>query len=292
MHPVTRSALLSYDSFGLVQAHLSAMRLDGLRDTTLNARLVILAGLLRHAKRDIIDVSRDDIINFIGRPSLKSGTRGVYLVHLRSFFTWCIGEEHLTDDPTDRIKAPRQKRGQPHPISPTDLSAALLTARPTVRCWLLLGAFAGLRCFEMAALTGEEVFLDVETPRMAIHGKGGYTGSVPLHPVLVDELRRWPRRGYLFPHNTRPGHHILAASISSAINRHLRALGIHATAHATRHLFATSTYRLSGHDLRMTQELLRHASPSTTAIYTQVEPGKSATVVGELRYGSLDEGAA
>jgi integrase/recombinase XerD len=49
----------------------------------------------------------------------------------------------------------------------------------------------------------------------------------------------------------------------------LRAVGSNATAHQLRHSFGTAVLR-SSHDLRVTQELLRHSSPASTAIYTQV----------------------
>jgi integrase/recombinase XerD len=57
--------------------------------------------------------------------------------------------------------------------------------------------------------------------------------------------------------------------VSTCIRRALRAVGSTATAHQLRHSFGTAVLR-SSHDLRVTQELLRHSSPASTAIYTQV----------------------
>jgi site-specific recombinase XerC len=59
---------------------------------------------------------------------------------------------------------------------------------------------------------------------------------------------------------------------------YLRSLGIHATPHQFRHYFASEVYDVT-RDLRLTQELLGHASPHTTAIYTKVRPSHDAVAV-------------
>ena len=62
----------------------------------------------------------------------------------------------------------------------------------------------------------------------------------------------------------------------------LVACGIQASAHQLRHWFATEVYEKSGNDLRLTQELLGHASPATTAIYTKWSQAKAMEVVAQL----------
>jgi integrase/recombinase XerD len=77
-----------------------------------------------------------------------------------------------------------------------------------------------------------------------------------------------PPVGYWFPSRTAVGH-VEGSWVSTCIRRALRAVGSTATAHQLRHSFGTAVLR-SSHDLRVTQELLRHSSPASTAIYTQV----------------------
>jgi len=62
------------------------------------------------------------------------------------------------------------------------------------------------------------------------------------------------------------------------ILRHVRA-GIQAVPHSLRHFYCTQALRSSGGDLRLTQRLARHASPATTAIYTQVLDEAAAAAV-------------
>ncbi|MEZ5372413.1 MAG: tyrosine-type recombinase/integrase [Microthrixaceae bacterium] len=64
--------------------------------------------------------------------------------------------------------------------------------------------------------------------------------------------------------------------------RLLRSCGIDATIHQLRHRFATAVYQTSGRDLRTTQELLRHATPVSTAIYTWVDPADATQAVNAL----------
>jgi len=72
--------------------------------------------------------------------------------------------------------------------------------------------------------------------------------------------------------------------VGIAISRYLRDLGIDATAHRARHWFATEVYA-QGHDIRVTQELLGHSDPSTTAGYVAYSHVDAAAAVGALALG-------
>lgn len=280
--------MLTEDCDWFVELHSSFMLLSGMQQTTVAARRSILTQLCK-ARGNLLEATRADVMKFIGRPELKDASRGVYLAHVRSFYNWAEDEGYVEENPCRKVKAPKRRNGVPRPMPTDDLILAVAQARPTVRVWLMLGAFAGLRCIEMSRLTGEDLILSAETPHMIVHGKGGHRATVPLHPVLVSELRQWKRPGYLFSHKVRPSEHVSAHSVSKAINDHLRKLGINHTAHSTRHLFATVAYRESGHDLLLTRNLLRHSSVSTTQIYAQTDPVDAADVVLGLKYGLLEE---
>ena len=76
--------------------------------------------------------------------------------------------------------------------------------------------------------------------------------------------------------------HITANQVQRRANRYLHQLGITETLHQLRHLYGTSVYKATGHDLRATQELMRHQSPVSTAGYTQIDPGESARALDLL----------
>ena len=70
--------------------------------------------------------------------------------------------------------------------------------------------------------------------------------------------------------------------VSQITNRYLHDIGIAHTLHTLRHWFGTNCYRVSGRDLRATQELMGHESPASTQVYTWVDPGELAEAVGRL----------
>jgi len=78
--------------------------------------------------------------------------------------------------------------------------------------------------------------------------------------------------------------------VSKAVNKYLHEVGISHTLHTLRYWFGSNTYRASGRDLRLTQELMRHRSPISTSIYTYVSPGEMVNVVNRLP--DRTEGAA
>jgi integrase/recombinase XerC len=205
-------------------------------------------------------------------------SKRVYLAHCRSFYNWAVDEELLVHSPCRKVLAPPLKRNLPRPMSERDLGVALATADPLIHAWILVAAFTGLRACEVALMRGEHV-IHGDNPYLVIpEGKGGKSRTVPLPPIVMDELANWPSYGWMWKPDG-PWHYQV---VSRKVGAHLRAQGIRAGMHTLRHRFGTQSYIASGRDLRMTQELLGHSSPSTTAIYTALDPREGSTVVGRL----------
>ncbi len=198
---------------------------------------------------------------------------------VRGFIAWAAGEAAVP-----KLKGPRVKKGVPRPIAPDeavalaeDVAEAARTPWVAARDWavLLLLYGAGLRIGEAMALTGAALPLS-ET--LTVTGKRAKTRIVPLLPEVRAAIEAyvaacpWPmtREAPLF-RGARGGP--LSASIIRAGVRAARGrLGLNArtTPHALRHSFATHLLG-RGADLRALQELLGHASLSSTQIYTAVD---------------------
>lgn len=182
------------------------------------------------------------------------------------------------------VKGPRVKKGVPRPVSPAeavalaedvaeDAAEPWLAARDLAVLLLLYGA--GLRIGEAVALTGAVLPLG-ET--LSVTGKRGKTRIVPLLPKVAAaiedyvRLTPWPvdRAQPLF--RGAKGGPLGAAIIRRSVRAARRRLGLgeRTTPHALRHSFATHLLG-RGADLRSLQELLGHASLSSTQIYTQVD---------------------
>lgn len=240
--------------------------------------------------RSMLEATREDVERYIdgrrGRAESKaisSRTRYQILTTLHSFYLWAIMEELTTDDPTARIRRPKMRRALPRPIRDEDLASALEQASPQMRAMLLLAAYAGLRCQEIAGLERQDIFETGDPPKLRItEGKGGHERIVPLHPATLEALlAMMPRVGPIF---RRPyGNRYSPAQLSKEIRDYLHdEVGVDATAHQLRHWFGTKVYAAS-HDIRLTQELMGHASPNTTAGYVAWAVQDAAETVAGLR---------
>lgn len=187
------------------------------------------------------------------------------------------------------LRAPRQPKSLPKPLTAPDARRVVsaseqlaeepwVAARNAAVLTLLYGC--GLRISEALALTGED-FGDRAQRSLRVKGKGGKTRIVPLLVAAhqaVAEYRRLcpfhiPADGTLFL-GARGGQ-LQPAIIQREMKKLRSALNLPETAtpHALRHSFATHLLGRGG-DLRAIQELLGHASLSTTQIYTGVDTSR------------------
>lgn len=199
---------------------------------------------------------------------------------VRAFLNFAGGE----DAELPRLRGPRVRKGVPRPVSPDEAVALAeevaddarepwIGARDLAVLLLLYGA--GLRIGEAMALTGAALPLG-ETLRVT--GKRDKTRIVPLLPQVRAAVEDYVRQ---CPYGTAPGAPLFRGARGgpldpALVRRAVRAarvrLGLpeRTTPHALRHSFATHLLG-RGADLRALQELLGHASLSSTQIYTAVD---------------------
>jgi integrase/recombinase XerC/integrase/recombinase XerD len=210
------------------------------------------------------------------------------LAALRAFYR-CLREHgRVEHNPAELLPAPKRPRTLPRVLKPQEL-ADLLDAIPAGtplelrdRALLEIAYSSGLRAEELIDLDVDSIDHDQEQVR--VEGKGGKTRFVPVGEPALRAIERWMATG-------RPaldrgdGQPALFLSKSgrrlstSDVRRRLRVWarraaqqgGVHP--HALRHSFATHLLD-GGADLRAIQELLGHASISTTQVYTRVESAR------------------
>ncbi len=260
--------------FGLEQ------RRRGLREGTIRRRRYLLARFLK-AHPDPFAATVEDVQVWLDSCHIGPRSRATYLSTLHVFYDWALRSGSAYEDPTAVIRPPRTSRLVPRPIAVEDLALALSHADRRMRLWLQLAAYQGLRCIEIANLRREDVLDTHDPPLLRVTGKGGHQRVLPLNAEVERSLRLHglPRSGYIF--RLQSGRPLKAATVSTYIGRFLHGLGLDASAHRLRHLFGTSVYGQTS-DLRLTQELLGHRSPATTAIYAGYRPEKAYTIVRHL----------
>lgn len=265
-----------------VQAHIAWLRLRGLSDRTWELRRTALRRLIAHAARPLLDLGPAELDAWQHHlTGLAPQSRRAYVVQIAGFYRWATDEALVAVDPSLVLVRPKVGRGLPRPIGEHELAAATTAAAEPVRCWLTLAAYAGLRAGELARLDRGNVLDRARHPALLVHGKGSKERWVPLNRTSLAALRAHglPRRGPVF--RDEHGDPFGPRQVSQRCNRHLHRLGIEDTIHQCRHRFATETLA-AGADLRVVQELLGHASPATTAIYTQVAPARAIEAVAAL----------
>lgn len=272
---------------GLIDEHLAWCTARNLRPTTIRCRGYALKRTARVVGP--LDLAEPEILGkWFADLELSPEARRTELSHVRSFYRWAVAAGCLDVDPSAQLPIPRVPRRVPRPMPDNDLAVALASAPEPVRAWLVLAAYAGLRACEIAGLHADDVRRDLDPPVLVIReGKGGHQRVIPLHPEALDALNLHHGRGYVF---RRPDHQPFPAySVSAGCNRFLHSIGITATLHQARHWFATSLYQ-STLDLRLTQEMLGHRSPTTTAGYAAWVPSQGAEAVVQLRLAvAVDE---
>ena len=204
---------------------------------------------------------------------------------LRMFFRWMEREETLKNRTVLQIALPKIPHSVPKPLN-VEAAAAVVAPAPEGECdWinardtavLLLLYGCGLRISEALSLTLRTAPLNGRDV-MHITGKGGKERMVPALAIVSRAIERYLRLCPYMPEPDQPlflgarGGPLSPRLIQLAMEKKRDELGLPdtATPHALRHSFATHLLS-AGADLRQIQELLGHASLSTTQIYTEVD---------------------
>jgi integrase/recombinase XerC len=226
-------------------------------------------------------------------------TLGRKLAALRSLFRFLVARDVIGADPTLGIRAPRTRRGLPHPLSVDDCEALIEKPRSSRhrerdplqgqrelrdRALVELLYGAGLRVGELVRLDVRDV--DLRGSEVRVWGKGSKERIVPLPKAAREALASYVearrRPGFLaeplFTALGPPGRRAAASPRRLGERSVRRLLAARAVAagiadrvhpHRLRHSYATHLLDM-GADLREIQELLGHASLSTTQRYTAV----------------------
>jgi len=224
-------------------------------------------------------------VDYLHGLGLAPATVCRHLSSLSSFFRYLAIEGRLSENRVELVTAPSLWERLPTVIGPQAVSQLL--EAPAEWGWkgrrdraILETLYAtGCRVSEVAGLTIRDLDLDSASARVV--GKGDRERIVPLGQPAQRALRRWleerPRRVQRRPQVvavfvSRTGRPLDRGSIWRIVKASARLAGLSATVspHTLRHSFATHLLA-GGADLRAVQELLGHASISTTQIYTRVE---------------------
>jgi integrase/recombinase XerC len=203
---------------------------------------------------------------------------------LKAFVAFAREQAGESEATAPRLRGPRVKKGLPRPVTPDEaVHLAATVAEDAAEEWigardravLLLLYGAGLRIAEALSLPASVLPLG---DSLVITGKGGRQRVVAILPLVRDAVADYAAKCPWILAKDQPlfrgakGGPLSQGLVQKAMARARIALGLPSTAtpHALRHSFATHLLG-AGADLRSLQELLGHASLSSTQIYTKVD---------------------
>jgi integrase/recombinase XerD len=252
----------------------------------LDQAAAFLAGRGAKDWRRVSSAQAGEWLRSLSRRGLSPASLARKLSALRVFARFLVRENHRNDDFTALLAGPKLSRRLPDTLSPAEVERLLkapVGGDPAVlrdRALLELFYSSGLRVSELAGLTLQQ--LDLKEGFLRVFGKGSKERVVPVGGRACDALSVYVESGR--PHFVKPatGSELFLSARGGALSRvrlwmivkmYAKRAGITKSVkpHLLRHSFATHLLS-GGADLRSIQEMLGHASISTTQIYTAVEP--------------------
>jgi site-specific recombinase XerD len=210
------------------------------------------------------------------------------LAAVRGLFGFLVRTERVGQNPADLVSSPKREEKLPKLLSAEQVRAMLegIPARTPLelrdRAMLELAYACGLRCEEIVNLGLASI--DFDSEQLRVLGKGSKERLLPVGEPAQRALRRYlergrhalsgdPRESALFL--SKSGRRLSSSDVTRRLALWVReaALAAGVSPHSLRHSFATHLLE-GGADLRTIQELLGHASISTTQVYTRVDAAR------------------
>jgi site-specific recombinase XerD len=263
-----------HDTPTLVDHFTTWLAAAGLAAPTLRVRRRHLLDLAT-VHPDLLAVTTHDLATWLAHHAWGHSARQQARATLRVFYGWLVDEGALPASPAARLPRVRHPRPKSRPAPVGVIAAALLRAGERERRMILAARYLGLRRGEVTRIHARDLTtLPDGAPALLVRGKGDHARTVPLHPQVAGFLEGLD--GWLFPGRAATGH-----MDPDTVGRYVSTLlGPGWTMHSLRHRAANDWLAVTG-DIRAVQELLGHASLSTTQIYLDArQDAMTAAVLG------------
>jgi site-specific recombinase XerD len=270
------------------------LRARGSAERTRRAYAVDLAGFSEWVSPQglgPVDVRHRDVRRYaagLSSAGAAPATVARKLAAIRGLYGFLVRTERAGQNPAELVSSPKRAEKLPRVLS-TEQMRVLLERIPAHtplelrdRAMLELAYSCGLRCEEIVNL--DEGALDYETEQLRVLGKGSKERLLPVGTPAQKALRRYTERGRralgVDPREralflSKSGRRLSNSDVTRRLGLWTReaALAAGVSPHSLRHSFATHLLE-GGADLRTIQELLGHASISTTQVYTRVDAAR------------------
>jgi len=254
----------------LIAGYLAYLREQSSSPNTIEDRQRTLSVLDRDLPCGLDEASADELKIWLWRDGLSDGSRETYYSAMAGFYRWAYLLGYFDFDPTEDITRPKVGQRLPRPVSDDQLIEVLERAREPYLTWVKLAAWSGMRCMDIANQPREEISPVVIVIRQS---KGLKARAIPTHATIWEAVQELPPGPWI----TERDADYVSQSTANYFSRTMKLPGV--SLHRFRHWFGTMVQR-KYKDLRVTQDLLGHRNPATTAGY--------ALVAAEQMRGAID----
>ncbi|ACZ00842.1 tyrosine-type recombinase/integrase [Streptobacillus moniliformis] len=272
----------------------------GNADKTIESYRNDLYTFFKKVNKKVVDITSDDIYQYIEKLKEKYTYNTVIrkISSIKSFFKFCYIEKIIKNDPANKIHNLKKEKRLPNALSVEEINSIIqsFNHEPVNRRNQLIVKFlvaTGARISEVINLEIKDIEnSDFEFAKL--YGKGSKYRFVPIYLELEKEIKEYIReirpkiKGSEKSYLLFPG--IRRENFWKILNKHAQNVGIEKKIHP--HLFRHSTATMmieNGADIRIVQELLGHASITTTEVYTHVEKSKLREIYKKVKIGEEDE---
>ena len=271
---------------GYLEALKSQRRLSPATLRNYAHAIALLLQLLENQALDSLDAAQARrFVGALHSRGLSPRTLALTLSAWRGWYHWLVRQHGFKANPLVGLRPPKAKRGLPKALS-VEAAQRLLEGEEAGgadlvrdRAMFELLYSSGLRLAELVALDVDDGRLDLRHAEVTVTGKGSKTRTVPIGAKAREAIKGWidKRQGIAVPGEKAlfvgaRGRRISPAAVGARLAAWARRRGLaeRVHPHMLRHSFASHVLQ-SSQDLRAVQEMLGHASISTTQVYTHLD---------------------
>lgn len=271
----------------------------GLSPRTIHQRQSVILGLAKLSKSRPQLITAEDMIAYLNRPHartggpLSPGTKQTERSYIQCWSQWMVDQGYLAYDPAARLPKVKVPRRLARPINMIHVERLYESGiRQNTRDYITVLANTGLRIGEVVAI--ESKMYDWSTNTFSVIRKGGFRQTIYANPAVQEVAARrneigsqwWFPSEYSNSQFPKGDGHVLMKSASDTICRAMRRIGIadpRITTHSIRHFYACMLIARNS-PIHIVQEVLGHASLSTTQLYLQVQEEAVISAVNNVPY--------
>ena len=259
------------------------------RDSYLYRTRAVDAWLVADRNVSVVFAELQDLRDYLFQTAPVERTRNGFRQALIGFYDFLIYSQIRQDNPAKGLPRYREPESIPKALESKQASKILQAAKlfdPQVEVLVTLFLFTGVRREGARMLQWPQ--LDLDGGWMRFDKKGAGEVVLPLHPIVVDALRRWkliaPEPQWVFPSPVNKGQPMSYAWIADRVREVGDLAGVPGChPHMLRHTFATTLLEES--DVRTVQVALGHKHLSSTQLYTKVRPVRLQEKMEKVHYG-------